>query len=565
MRANSQARKQLPLQNELDSSAREEPASRSSLKLVMLLPEYEVCFYIRLLLVSLLASNPAVSSEFKDVGDSAFNIAFDTQQLLTGNKFAASMSFKTTKRTMGGSSVVDPKAHTTHKNLTSHPSTTHNLPHKSIGINMNHNEERTAQIINERVRMDTLKRFTSLCRQLNLEPLCSNTLHILTLMFSRSLCTISPEAAQECIRLFAPDVVQQINWEIYPELIRNSNFNTIHDWVSLFHYFEINTDIDLVALHNNALIKRIIAALNHTGMDKLLTTKTDFIISIALHICNYLTPQDKMLERAFISHAKKEGFQAPQDIELKCLKILSHFNDSQNNTDQALQDLQDILSTVSLSSRFIEDVSAFFSKEEAENKLYLASEKKEKDKGRVRLRYFAQSVDNQVAQSYERTFASWANAQRFPISTSLRLQNVLYFLRVQVDEIPMSTYTLYFSEGISARVMQSSVDSIDIEVVGQLITGIRTYHFKIPYMLDFRSQCLHGLSVSTRKSLTPAQVLQLYICCYQHYSVREHLWRRVVNVWNHSIATALKTFGAQHEFDADNVLHAIMYDPQKNS
>ena len=89
-------------------------------------------------------------------------------------------------------------------------------------------------------------------------------------------------------------------------------------------------------------------------------------------------------------------------------------------------------------------------KEDPEDKVWInkrdeRSEKKEKDKGRVRLRYFAQSVDNQVAQSYERTFASWANAQRFPISTSLRLQNVLYFLRVQVDEIPLSTYTLYLS------------------------------------------------------------------------------------------------------------------------
>lgn len=44
----------------------------------------------------------------------------------------------------------------------------------------------------------------------------------------------------------------------------------------------------------------------------------------------------------------------------------------------------------------------------------------------------------------------------------------------------------------------------------------------------------------------------------QHYSVREYLWRRVVNVWNHSIVTTLKTFAPQHEFDVDNFLHASM-------
>ena len=46
MRANSQARKQLPLQSELYSSALGEPDSRSFLG-SMLLREYAVCFYIK--------------------------------------------------------------------------------------------------------------------------------------------------------------------------------------------------------------------------------------------------------------------------------------------------------------------------------------------------------------------------------------------------------------------------------------------------------------------------------------------------------------------------------------
>ena len=468
--------------------------------------------------------------------------------------------FQSKKIALGGSSVHNASVNPLH--AAKHHNSPTPLKTTTLGVQNHRGEDRTAQIINERVRMDSLSRFTSLCRHLNLEPLQSDTIHVIILLFSKQLCTISDENIKEVISDFATEASSHLNWDVYPSLVKNSNFNTIHDWVTLVNFLELNDNIDLVEFGNNSLIKRITAAFIHAGMDKALCTQHEFMVMVLLHITNHLTPQDKMLERVLIAKLKRDGSQPPSDLELRCLKILSHFNDSQNNSQEAMHDLIKIVSMVSKSSRFVEDIAAFFAKRESEKQTMIVGEERLKSRGRIRLRYFAQTVDNtSFSQPYERSFSSWANAQRFPISTSLRLQHILYFLRSHTEEIPMSVYKIYFAEPIAARVIQSKIDLIDADILGTIITNIRTYHFKIADMLDFRLQCLHGLSVTTRNSLTPAQVLQLYICCYQHYSVREILWRKVVNVWNHSIATALKTFTAGHVFDIENVLHAIMYDP----
>lgn len=62
-----------------------------------------------------------------------------------------------------------------------------------------------------------------------------------------------------------------------------------------------------------------------------------------------------------------------------------------------------------------------------------------------------------------------------------------------------------------------------------------------------------------RNALTLQQVLQLYIAAFQHPSVRETLWRRVLNVWNHSVQQSLSAFTSERQFDVENVLHTVMH------
>ena len=64
------------------------------------------------------------------------------------------------------------------------------------------------------------------------------------------------------------------------------------------------------------------------------------------------------------------------------------------------------------------------------------------------------------------------------------------------------------------------------------------YLKNIQHLIDFRVQCLDGLNISTRKALSLAQIVQLYVCCFQHESIRDKCWKSVLPVLNHSIQNA---------------------------
>ena len=185
---------------------------------------------------------------------------------------------------------------------------------------------------------------------------------------------------------------------------------------------------------------------------------------------------------------------------------------------------------------YVEDLSGLLARVEAEQQVQAEEQHSRQQSSRLQLRYLVLSeAVSSASVAYDRSFASWANVQCFPISTSQRLQQVLYFIRAQTHAVPLEVYKLYFSEAIAQRVQQSTIDSIDPDAMHAVLTFIRSYRHNIADLIDFRATCLSGVSVTIRSALTLQQVLQLYIAAFQHPSVRETLWRRVLNVWNHSV------------------------------
>ena len=124
--------------------------------------------------------------------------------------------------------------------------------------------------------------------------------------------------------------------------------------------------------------------------------------------------------------------------------------------------------------------------------------------------------------------------------------------------MPPEVYREFFSAVVADRVVASQVESIDTACLVKLIASIRTYKHIIPNLIDFRVNCLSGLSVSTRNNLTLGQVVQLYVCCFQHRSVREEAWRSVVNVWNHSVASACQDFIDANKFHVQSVVRMMV-------
>ena len=103
-----------------------------------------------------------------------------------------------------------------------------------------------------------------------------------------------------------------------------------------------------------------------------------------------------------------------------------------------------------------------------------------------------------------------------------------------------------------------TVDSIDQYAVSKLIRSVRIYKHSIHNLIDFRVQCLAGLSATTRLNLSLADVVQLYICCFQHRSIFEYCWKQVVPVMNHSIIHSCERFRSAHAFDIDAVVRTLV-------
>ena len=114
--------------------------------------------------------------------------------------------------------------------------------------------------------------------------------------------------------------------------------------------------------------------------------------------------------------------------------------------------------------------------------------------------------------------------------TSTQIQKIFYFIKVQETATPEDIYERLFTREILMRVRMSAVDRIDPQAITDIIKSLRVYGHNITDLLDFRTECLLGLSITARKTLTLAQVAQLYISVFQHDSVWEECWRSVVTV-----------------------------------
>jgi len=103
------------------------------------------------------------------------------------------------------------------------------------------------------------------------------------------------------------------------------------------------------------------------------------------------------------------------------------------------------------------------------------------------------------------------------------------------------------------------LSTINIASINAVIASLRLYTNNIKHLIDFRVLCLDGLHVRARQSLSQAQILQLYICCFQHESVRDRCWRAVLPVLNHTMQRACALFRACFEYEIEAVLRSVIF------
>jgi len=399
------------------------------------------------------------------------------------------------------------------------------------------------------LQINTLHKFCTVCECLNLDPLCPLSLLLVLILLSRHRDRVSIARDFLDTSLDAEHVM--VDWDAADDLQPlQDKFSTMSDWSTLLAYTDICIPED-VREHTcrDACIARFSDCLSGAGLGDVYPTTTEFAMRCIVHMSPANTPSSKMLERFLSTIAEC------RDIEVRCLRAVSAYTDQSNDDDKSAATFTRILRLTVVAASFADDVRHVItsrkeikSQEELENVTLR----------RPRLRDLVLSIHNENSMEYQQTFESWCVQKKFSNTTGLNVQRLLYFINAQPCSVDLRLYSEYFTQGLINRLSLQPISTIDVDVIVHIILSLRVYQRNIEHLIDFRTRCLEGLSIGTRRSLSLAQVLQLYVCCYQHESIRERCWKAVLPVLNHSIQTACAKFREQYDYEIHAVIRSIM-------
>ena len=427
------------------------------------------------------------------------------------------------------------------------------------------------QQIREFVHKNTLLKFALMCRKLNIDVLNPFSIHLILMIFGK-IKEKKMLVDHFCQQMETTDV--HIDWDkIYDgsgkfdlSMARDSEseelgeqaqvhnlFYSMSDWITMINYLETRIPrMHVEILHQDKNIERMHQSLLHAGLNQVFEIDTETVLKALLYINPGTLSGSKMLERMFASISTD-----CRDLEFKCLRALSHFNDSQVDEEASMLTVLKIMQCMHVKPVFYTDMQTVLGMEEE-----LAGKHIDMPTNtRIRLRDLVNSIHTDTPQ-FVQTFEHWSTQQKFASTMSKHLHLLLYFVTVQVHPVPVDAYKTHFNENILANFMASPnkhVQQIDAKAIIRVIKSIRVYLHTVHDLLDFRTQCLAGINKSRRLSLNLAQVLQLYVAAFQHQSIRQSCWKAVINVWNHTIEIDLAHFRETHEFDVKPVIEAIVH------
>tara|TARA_Y100000389_G_scaffold17367_2_gene15202 strand:- start:4123 stop:5562 length:1440 start_codon:yes stop_codon:yes gene_type:complete len=432
--------------------------------------------------------------------------------------------------------------------------------------------QQEVQQIREFVHKNTLLKFALMCRKLNIDPLkCEFAIHGILMMFGK-IKEKKLLVDHFCHTMNCEDM--QIDWDkihdgtgkfdltsssdldsedLGDHAKVNDMFYAMSDWMLIIDYLETSMSASQQeVLVRDKNVERMHQSLLHAGLDQSFEIDTSLVLRALLYISPGTLSGSKMLERMFLGISDD-----CRDLEFKCLRALSNFNDTQVDEEASMCTMLLILQCMKTRPVFFTDMQTVLQMETELTTKHVEMP----TNTRVRLRELVNSIHADAPQFME-TYEHWSTKQKFAATMSKHLQLLLYFVSVQVVAVPVEAFHMHFNENLLTSFMTSSnkhVQQIDAKAVIHIIKGIRVYLHNVRDLLDFRTQCLAGINKSRRLSLNLAQVLQLYIAAFQHDSIRQSCWKAVINVWNHTIETDLAQFRETHAFDVQPVIEAIVH------
>lgn len=401
-------------------------------------------------------------------------------------------------------------------------------------------------------------KFCSLCSNFNIDPIHAHALQSIILLMCKSRESIHltqrylDRVQVSDIKLdprFQEHVVEKTQKDTILENV-DDIFSSISDWSILLSNIDVELSIEqLEVIEKNAIFLRMREALREASITQSVIPEPNFLVLCLFYMSPRTTLAAKMLERLCM----RCDIKTP-DIELKCMRFVTRYMDATMDEGSQNTLYVDMACNIRVSHKFHEKIRKVIGNMvEASQLANRISTHK-----RVQLRHMAARLHATNVLSYSQSFENWRASQKFGNVTSTQIQRLLYFIRVQETATPEDVYENLFTRDILTRTRISAIERIDTQAIIHIIKSLRVVTCKIDALLDFRTECLLGLSISARQALTLSQVAQLYICAFQHDSVWEECWRSVVNVMNHTIITARTKFKGAHVYDTRGVCTNII-------
>ena len=403
------------------------------------------------------------------------------------------------------------------------------------------------------IQRGALSKFYTVCRAVNVDPVCIHSLCVVTILMSRYRDRVNIARAYVAARPECENM--NVDWDAAasPDQL-SGKFSSISDWVTIFEYLQpMVTEDKLEDMAKDPLISGFSKSMKVGGLSTQYISSVQLSMSCIMYMSPVDTPSGKMLERLLVTLDNK-----CKDIEVKCLRTVTHFLDQTNDHGVAATTFGLVIDNMVAKPAFTDDMLSVVEEQARLDQSARDESESYGNVNRFRLREFVRKVHREGVLEYTQTFSSWCATQRFTATTGYNVQLLLYFISVQDTQVSLADYAGYFTRGLVDRLKLQRPDSIDAEAVILVIKSLRVYHENIDSLLEFRTQCLSGLNITAQRKLSLSQALQLYVCMFQHNSIRDKCWKAVVPTLNHTIATACEKFRKTNTYEIKHVIDSFI-------
>jgi hypothetical protein len=411
-------------------------------------------------------------------------------------------------------------------------------------------EARTKTDLQQCVRRNTLIAFAQQCRMYNIDALHEVSLQLAILLMSK--CTDRKHLCTTFMS-FVTDSLDRIdiddNATTMVDRPETTALQATSDWVALFGYVEVAqlSESQRAALRENPRVAVFVRATRHIFAEnaEIETFIVPMLCTMLMHI-----PAASMLERVLLA-------QGPQhkDIEVMCLRGVNAYVDEcqHMSNDVTIQAISQLVRAIRVKGSFRADVAAVMD----------ASTEVEKSGGTLKrqfsLRRHIRDSQGAAVLHQAMLFQGWQHEMKFSVNISPATQRLYYWIRAQPFQVNLAALKSLLDPQMLAKIFAVSLERIDADAVCAVIRTLRVYQGNIESLLEFRLQCLVAFNAEMRKKLTLPVVLQLYVACWQHPSIREQCWRSIINVSNFTITTGCEKFRSKYKYEQLSVLQTLLY------